>query len=290
MPLPFAAFIPLIASAVGGIIQSINDRANVKRQQRANAALSAQEFAQNQQSITELNKYNDPAAQMARFAGAGLNPNLIYGSGSASAGNQSQPAQYRARETNMAFSNPAQQIPEMISSYQDFQLRQAQIDNVKANTNNLNERSTTEPISRWLKSMLGAKSEAERKKLLTLLPYQAQISGLQADREKIGIALDTQKLGNLRQDELLKLLVREEKTRNLGILDKRSIGLGIDNERKQADLLFQRYKNEWIKQGITTSDNLLIRVFVRMLNETGLIDDVPGMLKKFFDGKNWRGK
>lgn len=33
------------------------------------------------------NAYNTPAAQMARFKDAGLNPNLIYGNGSASAGN-----------------------------------------------------------------------------------------------------------------------------------------------------------------------------------------------------------
>lgn len=35
------------------------------------------------------NSYNDPSAQMERFRKAGLNPNLIYGSGSGSAGNAS---------------------------------------------------------------------------------------------------------------------------------------------------------------------------------------------------------
>lgn len=38
------------------------------------------------------NDYNTPKNQMARLAAAGLNPNLVYGSGSASVGNASPPA------------------------------------------------------------------------------------------------------------------------------------------------------------------------------------------------------
>lgn len=50
---------------------------------------------QNEQ-IRAQNEYNSPVQQMARYQEAGLNPNLIYGSGSASAGNQSGIAQYNA--------------------------------------------------------------------------------------------------------------------------------------------------------------------------------------------------
>ena len=46
------------------------------------------------QMIQEQNAYNAPSAQMQRYQDAGLNPNLIYGQGSASAGNQSQIARY----------------------------------------------------------------------------------------------------------------------------------------------------------------------------------------------------
>lgn len=44
--------------------------------------------------IQQQNEYNSPAKQMERYKEAGLNPNLIYGNGTSSAGNQSEIAKY----------------------------------------------------------------------------------------------------------------------------------------------------------------------------------------------------
>lgn len=46
-------------------------------------------------AIEAQNEYNSPFNQMSRYQSAGLNPNLIYGSGQASAGNQSSLGDYR---------------------------------------------------------------------------------------------------------------------------------------------------------------------------------------------------
>lgn len=46
-------------------------------------------------AIDAQNEYNSPFQQMSRYQAAGLNPNLIYGSGQASAGNQSSIGDYR---------------------------------------------------------------------------------------------------------------------------------------------------------------------------------------------------
>lgn len=54
------------------------------------------EFRLNQDAISKQNEYNTPANQMARYRAAGLNPNLIYGNGQSSAGNQQSAAEYRA--------------------------------------------------------------------------------------------------------------------------------------------------------------------------------------------------
>lgn len=291
-------WLPAAIAATAGLVQSWhnrrNDKANIKRQQQANAALSAQEFAQNTESMRMLNQYNDPSAQMARLQQAGLSPSLIYGSGAGGAsGNQSSAPQYRARETNMSMS-PIQ-LPDMISQYQNFQMKQAQIDNVKANTENLQERTISEPVARWLKQTLGEKSASEREKLLALMPHQLSVAESQATRGQLGIASDTQKLQNLRQDELLKILVGQQKTQQMGTESIRQGLLSAETEKKQAELLFQRYKNEWIKQGVTTSDNLMVRMFVKMLNETGMsISDGWEKLKetggKILRPENWMGR
>ncbi|WGL31370.1 DNA pilot protein [Dipodfec virus UOA04_Rod_991] len=73
----------MIASGLGGLF-------GMTSQSSANA--QNMELAQYQNEWNEKmwhmqNEYNTPKNQMARYMEAGLNPNLIYGSGSASAGN-----------------------------------------------------------------------------------------------------------------------------------------------------------------------------------------------------------
>lgn len=53
----------------------------------------------NQENIDRQNAYNSPANQMSRYRAAGLNPNLIYTSGSSS--NQPQPVQTSAPALDM---------------------------------------------------------------------------------------------------------------------------------------------------------------------------------------------
>lgn len=67
------------------------------------AAAKAEAELAYQRSIEQWNlqnAYNTPSAQMSRFAAGGLNPNLIYGQGSA--GNANDKPEYRAAEQNFA--------------------------------------------------------------------------------------------------------------------------------------------------------------------------------------------
>nr|WAE43915.1 MAG: DNA pilot protein [Microviridae sp.] len=65
------------------------------------------------------NAYNSPYAQMQRYQAAGLNPNLMYGSGSASSGNAGpvspvSPVSYRAPEIDLS------QSVGLLQAYQDY--------------------------------------------------------------------------------------------------------------------------------------------------------------------------
>lgn len=76
------------------------------------------------QQIQEQNEYNSPLQQMKRYQEAGLNPNLIYGDGASSTGNQSQIAHYQTPEL------PTPDLGTVFGSIIDSALRYANQRNV----------------------------------------------------------------------------------------------------------------------------------------------------------------
>lgn len=110
------------------------------------------------------NAYNSPAAQMARYKEAGLNPNLIYGQsnsgGSISTGNLGsarqpggsppkggRPGSYVPRGTNFDLSNG-------VLSYYDAQARSAQVDNLRA-TNDVIRQEAQLKSAQTIATLLG---------------------------------------------------------------------------------------------------------------------------------------
>lgn len=90
-----------------------------------NRKLAKYQYELDQQAIDRQNAYNSPIQQMARYKEAGLNPNMIYGSGG-SAGNQTEIARFDAPRVN--FDNPLQGA---LSSYFDARLKTAQEEHLK---------------------------------------------------------------------------------------------------------------------------------------------------------------
>jgi hypothetical protein len=89
------------------------------------------QYSKDLEMWNRANEYNSPAKQMERYASAGLNPNLIYGTGSASAGNTATSLpKYQAPSARFDY-KPSVQLPMMLSMFQDFAIKQAQIDNLR---------------------------------------------------------------------------------------------------------------------------------------------------------------
>lgn len=95
----FTAPASLLVSGVGAAANLISgnqtNKANIQMNRENNAAqmeLAKYQADRNLELWNLNNEYNSPVKQMERYREAGLNPNLIYGSGSASAGNASAPA------------------------------------------------------------------------------------------------------------------------------------------------------------------------------------------------------
>lgn len=92
------AIIAAIVSGGAAITGSLGSAgfANAK-----NAKLQKRAFEYEQEMIKQQNEYNSPLSVLGRYKQAGLNPNLIYGDGSTSAGAQTSHAQYHAPEYNL---------------------------------------------------------------------------------------------------------------------------------------------------------------------------------------------
>lgn len=92
------------------------------------------------------NEYNLPANQMQRLQDAGLNPALIYGNaaagGQAAAIRSAETPKYQAPRAN--FNYTPLRAPDVLSAYQNFEMRQAQIDNLKAQEDLTNQKALTE--------------------------------------------------------------------------------------------------------------------------------------------------
>jgi len=119
-------FFEKISAPVSGLMNIgstlIQNNAQKKAQNR--------EFANNTKMWHLANQYNSPEMQMQRLKDAGLNPNLVYGSGSVTGNTSTQTPKYQAPQIHRLDTenfNPMQ----MLGQYQDLKQRTAQADLTK---------------------------------------------------------------------------------------------------------------------------------------------------------------
>lgn len=231
---------------------------NVDKTNAANKALAEYAYARDLEMWNRMNDYNSPEAQMARLKAAGLNPNMIYGQGAGGAGNASQMPKYNAPTVKYDYI-PMVDIPAALGMYQDFSMRQAQIDNVKAQTESTRTRTLTEGIRQGVLRLAGEKTQRQ---LDVHMPYEAGI--LHNKAKASSTMLESAMKGLAMQDQKLALgrLEQEYKSKQIGLT-------GIEMEKRAAEAMFAKYKAQWAQMGITTSDNIALRALVRMMSEAG---------------------
>lgn len=127
-----AWIIPAISAAAGLVGNLLSNRANKKQAQY--------QYSTAQDQWNKANQYNTPQEQMLRLAEAGLNPNLVYGSNSVTGNTTSQAESYKAQKMQY-------DLPNILNAYQDFQLKAAQTDNIKTNSENVRLKNITEGLN-----------------------------------------------------------------------------------------------------------------------------------------------
>lgn len=266
-------------SAIGGLFnkssQSSANKTNMQLaqyQNEANQAYQQREFEFNsQQSELEYqrnlekwnmeNAYNSPAAQMQRYAEAGLNPNLIYGTGSASAGNASTAPQYTAARYKAPHAERATVSPAtfQFDPYQAVQITQA-LSMQKAQNDNLNAQADL------------TRQEVKNRQIDNLIKAEtltgSKISNKYRDEQEFWRTLNLKhdQMNKTRQGNLLDL--NYDKLRyeldHIQPLQRDKLSSEILNLRVTHDI--RAFELELNKIGINTRDPFYARLGARLVN------------------------
>lgn len=143
----------LLGGIFGGFASMRNTNKATQTQQQVtadtnalNATLAREQQQWSESMIDKQNEYNSPVQQMARYQAAGLNPNLIYGNGASSAGNQMALPSYQRAEMQtpdvlsggLAKAQAAMQLGQFIQQWQsgqaDIALKEAQAASIRQQT------------------------------------------------------------------------------------------------------------------------------------------------------------
>jgi len=298
--LPFAAFIPWIVQGVAAIANYIGQRRAQKKEAQYNlstqTALNQQAFDQNKEMWMLQNKYNTPMSQMGRYAEAGLNPNLIYGQGSS--GNAANVPNIQPAHSDRKFA--PFQIPEMIGTYQDMQLKQAGLDRTKEQTRLLSEKSRTEAVERMNKLLHGERGKFDLELAKELRKYNVDIRAHESASARVKAATMAKEFQLL--DEFG---TAEKKSRLLSqTLQQARTAVGTSSDKEKLELLkqfgwtkgyqesaaresqvlsaqqqamFDKLKTTLFREHqMTPSDNFLVRMLMHFMMDNGMTPEDLG--------------
>ena len=166
--MPIGAIIGGLGSLAGSMIGANAQRqANIQNMQLAKyqnnwqTAENEKAYARSVEMWNMQNQYNSPTAQMSRLRQAGLNPNLVYGSGvtgnSAGSAPQYQPAKIQ-RATMEPYRGWNLGLSDAASMYMAMRQNKAQVENMEAQNNLIKEQARTEGLRQGNIAMATARS------------------------------------------------------------------------------------------------------------------------------------
>ena len=231
----------MLGTIIGGVSSLFGSGMSYKGQREANKTniRLAREGRQHDVDMwNRQNAYNTPEMQMQRLKEAGLNPNLMYGSGTTGNADAPRPAHVATTSNELASFNANSAI-QMLGAYQDWQVKKAQIRNIEEETAGKNIQNQLQAHylpygegiaqdSAWRTQGLGELTRYQARTLQQL--YEERQQSL-ADR----MALHSSRLSESK--ERINLLQRSIRQKDLQIqLDEQLKPYGMST----ADELWQR--------------------------------------------------
>lgn len=275
MPLPL---IPLIAAGSALLGQGIN-AASTGAQNRKSRRFAREMYGRQRADALEdwnlQNEYNSPAAQMARLKAAGLNPNLVYGSG---ADAQSSGTVRSSGVPGAEFRAPQFHPEDIMSSYYDAKIKQAQYDNLRTQ-NTVSEQDallkaaqviqTTAATGKTRADQASVEFDTMLKNQIKDISVEAARAGLNKTLADTKFTLDSneraqaQNASSLR--EAAERILRSRAERSKVPLEKAMIEQQIKNLQKDENL--KQLDINLKKNGIQPHDNIFLRMLGQLLDQ-----------------------
>lgn len=182
----------LLGSALGFGSQKKTNKSNMelaKYQNEWQTQENEKAYQRNLQMWNLQNEYNSPTQQMVRLRSAGLNPNLVYGSGvtgnSAGSTPQYQPADIKRAELS-SYRGWNQGLTDAVSNFLAYRSNRAQVENMEAQNSLIRQQTATEATRQANIAASTARSEfdlsqANRLKDVSVSMAEAQMVKSQHD-------------------------------------------------------------------------------------------------------------
>jgi hypothetical protein len=162
-----SAAIGAVGSFAGGIVNNKNIDKQISSQQEENQKnrdwnlnLARQQNQWNIEQWNRENAYNSPAAQMARYKAAGLNPDLAYGQQNLSAASPEMTAGEGSQPTDVSNLANKRTIGDMVSQAANFRLANAQAKLAESQANKVDAETVGQTINNeWLPKLLKGQIE-----------------------------------------------------------------------------------------------------------------------------------
>lgn len=263
------AIAPLVAGLIGAGISAagsiggsgISSRAakrNTDRTISANKEMAEYAYSQDLAMWNKQNEYNSPEAQMLRLQQAGLNPNLVYGTGTVSGNTSSNMPKYQAptAEYNYKPIDLGQGVSSAISTFQDTQMRSAQLRSIDAQVESTKQKTVNDIVTNALlvsKVKMSPDVQALLKKSVEQASFNLDTSyGLRA--YQFGVKEQEAQQAKLRTQEI-------------------SNRIGLQGQQKTlntAEIDFRLNRNRLQELGISSSSSPLFAMIVQMASQAGI--------------------
>jgi hypothetical protein len=263
-PLTAQAIINAGSQVSGGILGYIGQRQTNK----TNLKLAEDARRHDINMWKMQNEYNTPFMQMQRLKEAGLNPNLMYGQGTT--GNASSPQKAPVPEVSNELASLAQMsLAPVLSMYQDWRVKNAQIENLKANAEATRQNAALTALRQITQDYTNRKLKDESDFWLT--DAENRSYKLQGEANITRFKAHTaQRIFN----EALPSQIKQIMLRN-NLLEQQIRSQSLENDL-----------NEKLKPlGVTSRDNLILRLITNKLspkkgsNKPNILTDPLGHLK-----------
>lgn len=235
-----------ISGIVQGAMNSKTAKRNTDLTNAANRELAQYGYSKDLEMWERANEYNNPANQMLRMKEAGLNPNMVYGSGKVAGNTASQLPKYNAPKQDFNYQPVVQNLPNMLGQYMDFRLKNAQYDNATEQGRLIKEKADAEATgNEFLRQIMESKSQVwQQKGLASWAKQQWEWGDNDGSRSnnRIGAMLDYG-MDNQREKvrQLQQAIKESEQRERTGSAQTRSLMQGIKESKSRTNLADSNY-------------------------------------------------